>query len=139
METKTYIRVCTECGYKQIGYPPYTGVCPACDVVLNTERIDASIRPHPTDVRYKIVTWHGEGTSYFYVCDAHAPVDEQPKVLATYQNRDVAEVARDRLNQEKRHAVLCGCGWGNMGMLESEIPDCCPVCGFDIGDYGSDD
>jgi len=135
METKTYIRVCTECGYKQIGYPPYTGVCPACDAVL----CDASIRPHPTDTRYKIVTWHGEGTSYFYLCDAHAHVDEQPKVLATYQDMDVAEVARDRMNQEKRHAVLCGCGWGNTGMLESEIPDCCPVCGFDIGDYGSDD
>ena len=135
METKTYIRVCTECGYKQIGYPPYTGVCPACDAVL----CDVTIRTQPTDTRYKVVTWHGEGTSYFYVCDADAPVDEQPKVLATYQNRDVAEGACDRLNQDKRQAVLCGCGWGNMGMLESEIPDCCPVCGFDIGDYGSDD
>lgn len=137
METKTYIRVCTECGYKQIGYPPYAGECFACNAVLNTKGIDASIRPHPTDARYKIITWHGEGISYFYVCDADAHADEQPKVIETYHNRSVAETACDRLNM--RHAVLCGCGWGNMSMLESEIPDYCPVCGFDIGDYGSDD
>lgn len=42
METKTYIRVCTECGYKQVGYP-YTGVCPACDAVLNYEENNTPI------------------------------------------------------------------------------------------------
>lgn len=134
MEAKTYITVCQHCGYKQMGYPPYTGECPACDAVLNTESIPVSIKPHPTDARYKIVTWHGEGTSYFYVCDSYAHVDDQPKVLATYQYRNRAETACDRLNQEERHAVLCGCGWGNTGMLESEIPEYCPVCGCDIGE-----
>jgi hypothetical protein len=28
-----------------------------------------------------------------------------------------------------RHDVLCGCGWGEMGMKEEDIPHCCPVCG----------
>ena len=35
----------------------------------------------------------------------------------------------------KRHDVLCQCGWGQMGMLESEIPELCPVCGFDFFEY----
>lgn len=32
----------------------------------------------------------------------------------------------------KRHNVLCGCGWGQLGMLESEIPQHCPVCNFNL-------
>jgi hypothetical protein len=25
--------------------------------------------------------------------------------------------------------VLCGCGWGRLGIPESQVPDECPVCG----------
>lgn len=99
MKTNTHISICERCGYKQMGYPPYTVECPACNAVLNLEMIAVSIRPHPINVRYKIITWHGEGTSYFYVCDAHAHANEQPKVLATYQNISGAKIACDRLNQ----------------------------------------
>jgi hypothetical protein len=130
METKTYIRVCTECGYKQMGYPPYTGECPACNAVLNTEK--ASIRPHPTDARYKIVTWHGEHISYFYVTDAHAHKDEQPKVMETCTTRDDAEIKCARYNRARRVPILCGCGWGHLGMLETELPEYCPRCGHDF-------
>ena len=31
--------------------------------------------------------------------------------------------------ETRRVPVLCGCGWGNLGMLESEVPENCPVCG----------
>lgn len=30
---------------------------------------------------------------------------------------------------ELRHDVLCGCGWGKIAILESEIPYACPMCG----------
>lgn len=33
---------------------------------------------------------------------------------------------------EECHDVLCGCGWGRLACPESEIPDNCPVCGFDF-------
>lgn len=36
---------------------------------------------------------------------------------------------------EIRHDVLCGCGWGKFGVPESEIPQFCPVCGFDFWEY----
>ena len=29
--------------------------------------------------------------------------------------------------------VLCGCGWGSLGMDEEDVPDECPVCGYPIG------
>ncbi len=32
---------------------------------------------------------------------------------------------------EKRHDVLCQCGWGKLGCLESELPEECPVCGYE--------
>jgi hypothetical protein len=35
------------------------------------------------------------------------------------------------------HQVLCGCGWGNLAMEESEIPDYCPVCEQPVGVCGS--
>lgn len=34
----------------------------------------------------------------------------------------------DRMS-ELRHDVLCGCGWGRLAMLESDIPEHCPLCG----------
>ena len=33
---------------------------------------------------------------------------------------------------EERHDVLCGCGWGRLACPESEIPQFCPMCGFDF-------
>jgi len=36
---------------------------------------------------------------------------------------------------EQRHNVLCGCGWGQMNVPESEIPHNCPVCNFDFFDF----
>jgi len=38
---------------------------------------------------------------------------------------------RGRRLPDRRVPVLCGCGWGSLSMLESEIGDC-PVCGFDL-------
>jgi hypothetical protein len=32
----------------------------------------------------------------------------------------------------KRVDVLCGCGWGRLSIRESEVPECCPVCGFNF-------
>ena len=40
-----------------------------------------------------------------------------------------------KTNIEERHDVLCGCGWGILGCLESKIPQFCPVCGFDFWEY----
>ena len=28
--------------------------------------------------------------------------------------------------------VLCGCGWGRLGIPESQVPQHCPMCGFDF-------
>lgn len=33
----------------------------------------------------------------------------------------------------RRVPVLCGCGWGSLGMPEDEVPDECPVCGGPLG------
>ena len=30
----------------------------------------------------------------------------------------------------ERTDVLCGCGWGLLGIPLEEAPDHCPVCGF---------
>lgn len=32
----------------------------------------------------------------------------------------------------ERVPVLCGCGWGMMGLLVCRVPERCPVCGFDF-------
>ena len=36
-------------------------------------------------------------------------------------------------HSEPKHDVLCGCGWGRLGMPESEIPLHCPQCGSEVG------
>lgn len=36
----------------------------------------------------------------------------------------------------RRVDVLCGCGWGRLGLPECEVPPECPVCGFDLWAYG---
>lgn len=35
-----------------------------------------------------------------------------------------------RTNAEETVAVLCGCGWGNLKLPVSEVPDECPLCGM---------
>lgn len=32
-------------------------------------------------------------------------------------------------NSDPLVQVLCGCGWGSLGMPESEVPCECPLCG----------
>lgn len=32
--------------------------------------------------------------------------------------------------------VLCQCGWGRLGIVECDVPEYCPVCGFDFWSYG---
>jgi hypothetical protein len=34
--------------------------------------------------------------------------------------------------QCERVPVLCGCGWGSLGMPTCEVPETCPVCGFNL-------
>jgi hypothetical protein len=31
-----------------------------------------------------------------------------------------------------KHDVLCQCGWGQLAIEEKDIPELCPVCGFDF-------
>lgn len=52
-------------------------------------------------------------------CDEHAWADETDDQWSREQN--------------PRQDVLCQCGWGRLGMEESEIPDRCPVCEHAIG------
>ena len=47
---------------------------------------------------------------------------------------------------EEKHDVLCQCGWGRLSIPKSEIPEKCPVCGFNFwehaehqGDISSED
>jgi hypothetical protein len=42
--------------------------------------------------QFKIITWHGESRSLFYVVDAWASTDEQPYVVRTFHDR--ADAAR---------------------------------------------
>ena len=35
-----------------------------------------------------------------------------------------------------RHDVLCQCGWGQLAMPADEVPQFCPICGFDFWSYG---
>lgn len=32
--------------------------------------------------------------------------------------------------------VLCGCGWGRLGLPQCDVPEFCPLCGFDFWSYG---
>jgi hypothetical protein len=34
-----------------------------------------------------------------------------------------------------KHDVLCGCGWGQLAVPEDQVPNNCPVCGFDFWAY----
>lgn len=36
----------------------------------------------------------------------------------------------------ERVQVLCGCGWGSLGMPACAVPELCPVCGFDLWSLG---
>ena len=36
---------------------------------------------------------------------------------------------------ERRVNVLCQCGWGRLAIPESQVPNNCPVCGFDFYEY----
>jgi len=35
--------------------------------------------------------------------------------------------------------VLCQCGWGSLGMRESDVPDECPVCGYRLREEEEDE
>lgn len=43
------------------------------------------------DPRYRVITWHGESGSVFYVVDTHAPEDEQPAIYASPRTRADAD------------------------------------------------
>jgi len=45
--------------------------------------------------------------------------------------------ARVQTQREERHDVLCQCGWGILACPESQLPDECPVCGFDFAAYAT--
>lgn len=32
-------------------------------------------------------------------------------------------------------AVLCQCGWGLLSVKVCEVPETCPICGFDFWSY----
>lgn len=34
-----------------------------------------------------------------------------------------------------RVELLCQCGWGDLAIEEEEIPEYCPVCGFNLWKY----
>ena len=36
---------------------------------------------------------------------------------------------------ERRVNVLCQCGWGRLAIPESQVPNNCPMCGFDFYEY----
>ena len=36
---------------------------------------------------------------------------------------------------ERRVNVLCQCGWGGLAIPESQVPNNCPMCGFDFYEY----
>ena len=47
------------------------------------------------------------------------------------------KVAAETKPPERRVDWLCGCGQGRLGVLESEVPDFCPLCGHPIGEGAS--
>ena len=51
--------------------------------------------------RFRVVTWHGEGRSVWYVVDTAAPASEQPAVIVSYTDRSAAELHAARLNSGK--------------------------------------
>jgi len=57
-------------------------------------------------VRYKIVIWHGEASSLFYVVDADAPEEEQPAVEHTAHSHEEALAVIDALKAGKTLPTL---------------------------------
>ena len=41
--------------------------------------------------------------------------------------------------EEEVVQVLCQCGWGSLGMRESDVPDECPVCGYRLREEEEDE
>ena len=37
------------------------------------------------------------------------------------------------------YAVLCQCGWGSLVKAAEDIPENCPVCGFNFKEHFNDD
>ena len=54
-------------------------------------------------MRYKMVVWHGEGATVFYIVDKAA--EDQPAVVCSYRNREEAEEALRCLNMAG--VVIC--------------------------------
>jgi len=54
-----------------------------------------------TTTGYKVIPYHGEAATVFFVVDSNAPESEQPAVVASYRERWRAE----------NHAITgrCGC------------------------------
>ncbi len=44
-------------------------------------------------MRFKVVVWHGEHRTLFYVVDTAAHQDDQPAVVVTYHSRREADEA----------------------------------------------
>lgn len=78
------------------------------------------------------------GQIRYYEAHGYFPEDQRAFVLACIRDgADAAVVSgeyhtpdsRDILpTRPARVDVLCGCGWGRMGVLEEDIPAFCPVC-----------
>lgn len=47
-------------------------------------------------------------------------------------------MSSQQTEKEIRHDVLCQCGWGQLAMREEDIPEHCPVCGFNFWEYAGD-
>ena len=45
-------------------------------------------------MRYKMVTWHGEGSTVYYIVDTAAPAEDQPAVVCSYRDKAEAEEAQ---------------------------------------------
>lgn len=86
------------------------------------------------------------GENNVYIASYGAPVnkdDKHPKDLAVGESvlrryslsgqSGVYKVVRLE-DAPRRVQVLCGCGWGNLAMLESEVPTNCPMCGQGLGE-----
>lgn len=47
----------------------------------------------------------------------------------------------ERTDEEKvrdiAYTVLCQCGWGSLVMIAQDIPDNCPVCGFNFKEHSN--
>ncbi len=110
---------CAKCGYQRLGYANSVTECPECQHITVP-------RQDTTQAQYKVVTMHSESQTLYYV------LNKEGDPVASYQTRDAANARAARCNRPRRVPVLCGCGWGSLAMLESEVPEYCPVCGGDL-------